>query len=530
MLSLKERRFGAKPVLIGIFLFLSCNAWAQTDTTLAERIQGIINRPEYKHSHFGIELYSLDEQRTIYSLNPDQFMVPGSTTKMLTEGAGLCLLGPDFRFHTHVYRTGPIVAGVLQGDLVLVASGDPNLSNRVQPDGTLAFMNDDHDYDMQPGAQPVPGDPLLVIRELAGQVAAHGIKRIEGRVLVDDSLFRSEAGEINVRLTLSPIMVNDNLVDLTLEPTTIAAPALLKVSPETAYVRFINQTQTRAAGGAAQLQFGGSWASDVKNPDGTHTVTVSGMVPQGKSTFHAYHVPEPVQFAEMTFTEALRDKGIGANADLLAKPDFKTLASSYREENEVAEHVSPPLTEEAKVTLKVSQNVHASMMPFIIGSVLGHTSERADFAGLGLMHKLFEDAGLDLNALMQNDGAGGAMFTPDFGVKFLTYMSRQPFFPAYLKALPILGKDGTLAPIQASAAAAGHVFAKTGTAIQSDAINKRMMLVGKGLAGYIVTPDGRKVAFAAFVNSVPIRSLADMEMAGQALGEIASAAYDLLTH
>jgi D-alanyl-D-alanine carboxypeptidase len=83
----------------------------------------------------------------LYAHNPHKLFVPGSVTKLLTEGTVLRLLGPDYRFHTYVYRTGPVsTAGVIGGDLVLVASGDPNLSNRVRSDGTLAFENADHAY------------------------------------------------------------------------------------------------------------------------------------------------------------------------------------------------------------------------------------------------------------------------------------------------------------------------------------------------------------------------------------------------
>jgi len=50
----------------------------------------------------------------------------------------------------------------LEGDLVLVASGDPNLSNRIRPDGTLAFEDEDH-----PTGPAVAGDPLSSSKELA---------------------------------------------------------------------------------------------------------------------------------------------------------------------------------------------------------------------------------------------------------------------------------------------------------------------------------------------------------------------------
>jgi hypothetical protein len=49
---------------------------------------------------------------------------------------------------------------------VLVAAGDPNLSQRVAPDGTLRFVDSDHTYaDFLTDAKLVPGDPLQVIED-----------------------------------------------------------------------------------------------------------------------------------------------------------------------------------------------------------------------------------------------------------------------------------------------------------------------------------------------------------------------------
>ena len=112
-----------------------------------DTVQEVISRPVYRHATFGIEVYSLDTQKALFALNGEKLFTPGSTTKLLTEGTALHLLGPDYRFHTFIYRTGDIdEKGKLKGDLVLVASGDPNLSNRMQPDGTLAFADEDHSY------------------------------------------------------------------------------------------------------------------------------------------------------------------------------------------------------------------------------------------------------------------------------------------------------------------------------------------------------------------------------------------------
>ena len=118
----------------------------------------------------------------------------------------------------------------------------------------------------------------------------------------------------------------------------------------------------------------------------------------------------------------------------------------------------------------------------------------------------------------------------------LTYRSAPsgallpPDYNTFLNALPILGKDGTLAKIQVSSPAAGHVFAKTGTFGSDDRLNERGMLNGKGLAGYVVTKSGRTIAFAAYVNHTSLENDPDaaQNIAGQALGEIAAAAYEVL--
>ena len=70
---------------------------------------------------WGIQLTSLDSNRVLYALNETKLFTPGSTTKLVTEGTAMGVLGADYRFTTRVYRTGPVSAGVLKGDLVLVA-------------------------------------------------------------------------------------------------------------------------------------------------------------------------------------------------------------------------------------------------------------------------------------------------------------------------------------------------------------------------------------------------------------------------
>ena len=491
---------------------------------LGERIQPVINRPEFAHAMWGIQFISLDSNRTVWALNEDKLFTPGSTTKLLTEGTAMGVLGADHRFTTRVYRTGPVRAGVLEGDLVLLASGDPNLSARLKPDGTLAFENEDHSYDGDPSTKAVPGDPLQVLRGLAKQVKAHGITRVRGAVIVDASLFPEGERELGTGVVISPVVVNDNLVDVMIGPGTDEGGATLTVSPPTSYVRFINEVKTAPAGTRPSIR----WSSDSVRADGSHVVVASGVFPRGTAPIlYTYAVPEPSRFAEVTFAEALRDAGVAAQPRRYAtKPALVRLRSSYGPANTVAEHQSATLGNEVRVTLKVSQNLHASMMPFLLGALRGHDSAST---GFDVEREFLTSLGLDLSGAQQADGAGGdAHYTPSFMTSYLAAMAKRPDIPTFLAALPVLGRDGTLWNIQPQSPAAGHVFAKTGTFAVDDPLNRRLLVTAKGLAGYMTTAQGERLAFAIYVNNVSVSTAPDetTRVVGQALGEIAAMAYE----
>src|SRR5262249_25657260 len=250
--------------------------------------QSVIGRPEFAHANFGIEFYSLDTDKVIYALNADKLFVPASTTKLLTEGTLLAKLGADYRFHTRVYRTGPVDSkGRLKRDVVLVASGDPNLSNRIQPDGTLAFVDEDHSYN----GPALDRDPLSVIKQLARDVAAKGIRKIEGRVLVDTSLFPDGPREGGTSVVMSSIMVNDNVIDLTATPGARSGdPAPCISSPQTSYAKFTCRLTTVPADSKSSLELSETFI----NSDGTVSATLTGSLAVGSHPLTAaFAVPSP---------------------------------------------------------------------------------------------------------------------------------------------------------------------------------------------------------------------------------------------
>jgi D-alanyl-D-alanine carboxypeptidase/D-alanyl-D-alanine-endopeptidase (penicillin-binding protein 4) len=504
-------------------------ARAQSTFTLTERIQRVVSRAEFAHANFGIEFYSLDSGKVIYALNPEKLFVPASTTKLLTEGTLLAKLGGDYRFHTRIYRTGPVDSkGKLKGDLILVASGDPNLSNRGQPDGTLAFVDEDHSYN----GPALPGDPLVVIKELAGKISAKGIKRIDGRLLIDASLLPDGPREGGTDVVMSSIMVNDNVIDLVFRPGVKSGDAtILEYSPRTSYVNFVNHVTTGAQDSKPNLE-----SPEVEsNEDASLVVTLTGSLPAGTAPqTAAFAVPSPTTFATTVLREALVASGVQfkfKKGAATRPPNFVAYSKLYVPENMVAEHVSAPLSEEIKVTLKVSQNLHAGMGPYLLGTLVAKDTKNPLAAGFRVEREFLQSANLDLSGASQGDGAGGDwadLFSPDFMVHYLTYWTTRPDYQVFLKALPVLGKDGTLATIQKGSAGAGHVFAKTGTFNSEDRLNGKGMLNAKGLAGYVTTKSGERLVFASYVNHValPDDPEAAQQVVGQALGEIAAAAYD----
>ncbi len=341
---------------------------------------------------------------------------------------------------------------------------------------------------------------------------------------MDVSLFPEGERELGTGVVISPIVVNDNLIDVTIAAEGEGSAPRLTLSPATAYVHIANQLKTVSSSAkTANISF-----DDERQPDGTYSLTVHGTVPAGSSLLRTYRVPEPARFAQMTFVEALRDAGVSAAADLNLKPPDEAVRVFYKTENQVAMHVSPAFAEEVKVTLKVSQNLHASMTPYLLGAVLGKDREDPLQAGFDMENQFLRKAGLDLAGASQSDGAGGdAFYTPDFMVGYLIYMARQEaIFPIFMKALPVLGKDGTLWDIQTDSPAAGHVYAKTGTLARADMLNHSLMITGKGIAGYLDRKDGRRLAFAAYMGMADGDPQIIMHLVGNVLGEIAAAAYD----
>lgn len=94
---------------------------------LARDLDAIPADPALQRGYWGILIRSLDNDDTLYSVNARKLMLPASSMKVVTLAAAAEKLGWDFRYDTTLYASGPVEGATLQGDLVVVGSGDPSL-------------------------------------------------------------------------------------------------------------------------------------------------------------------------------------------------------------------------------------------------------------------------------------------------------------------------------------------------------------------------------------------------------------------
>lgn len=85
---------------------LAVTGSSTTGSLLASSLHSLERRPAVARARFGAAIYDMDAHRMLFAQDADKYFLAASTTKLLTEGATLALLGPGRRFVTNVYRTG----------------------------------------------------------------------------------------------------------------------------------------------------------------------------------------------------------------------------------------------------------------------------------------------------------------------------------------------------------------------------------------------------------------------------------------
>lgn len=476
----------------------------------------IMNSAPYANGQWAVRVVDVSTGEVLVDYNSNVLVEPASVTKTYSVGAAWLKLGADHRIVTPVVRTGPVRRGVLAGDLVLVAKGDITMGGQTGPDGKVVFTNLDHnDANLLPGATIADNNPLAGLDRLARQVKASGITRVDGDVVIDDRLFVTrDLGENDG--PVSPIVINNNLIDLVTSPTSPGKAAKIRMRPIVAPWSIDNKVRTVRAGGATQI--------DVSADESTGVITLAGTIAAGSDpALKVWHMTDPATFARTAFVEALTRAGIVVDAPAVRQNSTAGLPPQAKvaKRPQVARLVGLPMSENATYILKVSYNRGAQTMVCLLAVAAG--SRECD-DGLAAMAPIFTAAGIDPRGASLVDGSGlvGNLVTPASQTQLQRVFAGRPDAARWRDALPIMGVDGSVATVQTDSPAAGKVFAKTGTLGAADLLNGRLRVETKALGGYITAKSGRELAIAIIGNNAMFTDISGVFAANEDVGRIAT--------
>jgi serine-type D-Ala-D-Ala carboxypeptidase/endopeptidase (penicillin-binding protein 4) len=451
------------------------------------QIRAFMATPPFNEAIWGMLATDVETGRELFSLNAERLFHTASTTKNFTTAAALDVLGPGHRFHTPLLRRGP--------DLILRASGDLTMGGRALPNGQVAYTGFDHmDANEVPGeATLTPQSPLAGLDALARQTRRRGIRSVRN-VGIDDRLWRAKRVGHEV---VSPILINENAIDITMRPTRPGQLVRAQTRPATAAYDIDVRVRTVAAGQPTSVFVGEAKGRKVK-------VTGTLAADTRRPFVQIFRVPDPAYFARTLLIEALERAGVRVRARTVAPnrrgalPSRKAVARLPR----VARLTSPRLGQFVKLIQKVSHNLGANTVAFWLGV---HAGKPTFAEGMRQIRAFARKAGVPRGQAILVDGQGGPpnKISPQAMVRLLRYVERRPYGRVFLRALPVKGSDGIPPEDAELDPATGHVFAKNGL---TGALNEleQLEVQAMALAGYVVAGQ-RRIAFNVVANHTPIR-------------------------
>ena len=491
---------------------------ATSNPPVPGNIQAIFNKPMYKGAIWGLRVVDTDG-KVLIDYNSQQNFYIGSVRKIFSVGELLNQVGPDYTYDTPIYRTGTVDSdGVLHGDLVLVASGDLTMGGRTNPDGSIAISGFDHnEADSLGNAVLTKPDPLAGYAELARQVASAGIKKVSGDIIIDDRLF--QPFDFRGQFKVVPIFVNDDVVDLTINPLTPQRPAVVNWRPESAGLEVINKLMTSPNGSEYSLKLDPEFPSCIGQTGCSATITGNlpmNFAPPLTNKFplvQTFRIVNPTNYARTVLIEKLQAAGISVDAAPV-KPNASSALparASYAAEAMVAKLTGMKYGQDAKFILKVSYNIGADTSLMLFG-LTKHVDNMKD-ALFVEQKNLGSNYGVPAGKFSFVDGSGGGETTATNAAvtQMLAALSHRPTFAVFRDALPVLGVDGSLGFVTSFesdatlAGAKGQVYAKTGT--YAEGTPAGITIKGQAFGGYIDTKSGKHLIYQLVVNNVPITQL-----------------------
>jgi len=440
-----------------------------------------LGTPLWRNARWGLLIVDATTGDTLYSHDADKLFMPASNQKLLTGAVALQVLGPEYRWRTPVLLRGTQRGNVFRGDLVVVGSGDPSVSDSLRG-----------------------GDALSAFDPIVAALRARGIRRITGHVLADGDAFPGLTSgfgwEIDDQDTPSGAVVdelvfNEGLLRLVVRGgRSSKAPVTVSRTPTTRYPALRVEARTRAPSDTGAR-------IDVAYDSTAQTLVVTGTVAVGDSARVSTAYRHPADAYRAALLERLAARGMRVDGGLtlpLRTPVARDPVKSRGADTLVVLE-SVPMRDVLPRLMKPSQNQIAELL-FRTSGLVGTGSGHADSAR-ALAARTLTQLGVAAEHVAYRDGSGLSRHdyvTPRAILQVLDAMRRAPWGSMFRLALPLAGVDGTIANRMKNTPAAGNASAKTGTLDKT-----------RALSGYVTSADGRVVMFSMIANSytVPTREV-----------------------
>lgn len=388
---------------------------------------------------------------------------PASVMKVLTTAAMLETYGPSFRFTTTMEHTGTISDGVLHGNLIIRGGGDPSLG------------------DLKKGQQ-FHYQWIKALRKA-------GIKKIDGDIIADMSLFDAEAQNPSWLMEdagnyyapgVFALNYMSNTMNIVLKSGEIGSVAdVIRTEPRVENLRVINHVR------CTDITYDGAFVYGLPY---SYERYLSGSVPSKQGQFGVKSdIPNPGLLLVEHLKSRLEDAGI----DVTGEATYVAENARLGGRTVLYEHQSDSLGALIAHTNIYSDNLYAEAMFRYLG--LRYGTPGTIHNSCEVLRSFWQQKKINLNGAIIKDGCGLApqdAISAKTLVQVLNYMSKSKYYDVWLQSLPICGKTGTVSSLFYGTALEGRVYAKSGTIAGT-----------KNFAGYMFLPDGRKWTFAVLVNS-----------------------------
>ncbi|WP_456432573.1 D-alanyl-D-alanine carboxypeptidase/D-alanyl-D-alanine endopeptidase [Nitratifractor sp.] len=390
---------------------------------------------------------------------PDEPRRPASVIKLLTTYAALLELGPDFRWPTRFFVTGRLRGGVLRGDLIVKAYGDPTLSRR--------------DLD-----------------RIAERIRRMGIREITGDLIVDESFFRT-GSKISSGFDNHPhseynampeaLMFEDHLSTIVVD-TRGGEARVHKGIPDPGY-RLLNEVTVRSDK-RCRGRYG--WPAVRFEEEGdTPIVRVTGTLSSRCRTPRVIRqvIDHPYTAFYGALKEAFAKRGIAFSGRL-------RLGKVPAGARPLLTHYSRPLLQIVAKTNKHSNNLYARHIFLLLGAKRYGAPATVE-KGRKAVREILESRGILDDATVLDNGCGLSRRTRTTARTLYRLLedAYRHFAWRWMGALSIAGIDGTLRHRFVRSPARRHAWMKTGT-----------LKDAKNIAGYVKGRSGRLYTVVIFYN------------------------------